>query len=228
MSEQTPAPSKRNFKRSLSGKGIIIIMLIILAFTFFLGKIISEFRWNSYLAANQPTISFKEIIRDLQAYEKKNKEFPKHLNLDVKDYNWRWAVDKQGKKPVVEETGISKTGNRAVSRFQYKNYEYLYADVGNIEIGPMAVMWAVPVWKPLTLPLYLEYTGHQDELNYYLEQWLKEKKTIFVIITDKKTFVWDGVLPPQEKGTAGLERVLEPTPDWLEKNGLKQNFVPGF
>lgn len=228
MSDQTQATSKRNFKRSLSGKGIIIIMLIILAFTFFLGKIIAEFRWNSFLAANQPTIGFKEIIRDLQAYEKKNKEFPNTLVLDPKDYNWRWAIDKEGKKPVVENSGISKTGTRPVSRFQYKNYEYMYANVGNIDVGPMAVMWAVPVWQIKSLPLFLEYTGHSDELNWYLVEWKKEKKTLFVIITDKKTFVWDGVLPPQDKGTAGLERVLEPLPDWLEKNGLRQDFVPGF
>lgn len=203
-------------------------MLAILLLLVFVGKIIAEIRWNSYLSSNQPTVSFRQIIKDLQTYEKKNKDYPERLDINTKDTNWRWALSKTGQKPLVEATGISKRGAKQVSRFQYKNYEYLYASIGNNEIGPMVVMWAVPVWKIEPIGAYLEYTGHLSELDWYIEEWKKEKQTFFVIITPDKFYVWEGVLPPQEKGTAGLERVLEPTPDWLKQNNLFQNFVQTF
>ena len=227
MSNESNQPkSNKNFNRSLSGKGIILIMLIILVSIVFIGKIIAELRWNSYLAANQPNISFKEIMKDLNDFEKKNKDYPESLNLD--ETNWRWTINPSGHKPIVEATGISKTGNRRVSRFQYKNYEYLYANVGNNESGPMVVMWGVPVWQIESLGAYLEYTGHLEELGENIADWKKKKQTFFVILTPSKHYVWEGILPPQDKGTAGLERVLEPTPDWLKGNRLFENYAENF
>lgn len=211
MSEYKAKPPK-DFGRKFSGRGILLVMFVLLILCVGATEIFRQIRWNAAMNKIEPRESWTEIAKNLRAFYKQNKRFPQTL-AEAENNRWKWAS-----APVVTKTGLSRDGVKTVSRVRFRQYEYLYAQLN----AQTAVMWAVPIWTTsYQEPWFINlYTGHNEEFPTWIDIWRKEKKTWFVVFFEKDTKIYRGVIPPQSNATAGLEANLEPSVEWLKARGL--------
>lgn len=198
----------QDFGRKLSGRKVLIVIGVLGFLTIVGVQLFKQLRWNAYLNRVEPRENFSQMIKDLRKYQKLIKELPVDLTVGVKQ-RWKWV-----KEPVVSNIGVSRHGNTLISRFRHRQYEYLYARVD----GNTAVFWAVPLWKEdYREPWWTDmYTGHNEAIKDHLNQWKKEKQTWFVVIYKDRIRAWQ-INSPTQSTTAGLEGILEPTGEWLQK-----------
>lgn len=203
----------QDFGRKLSGRKILLILAVMALIMFVAVELFKQLRWSAYLNRVEPRESFALIIKDLRKFQKRSKELPIDLSLGAKQ-KWNWAKELQ-----ISSNKISQN-EKIVTKFRHRQYEYLYARINE----NTAVLWAVPLWieiKPE--PWWIDmYTGHNEAIKNFYEQWKKEKDVWFIVLHKDRTRAWHGNFAPQPSATTGLEGFLEPTGEWLQHKSLKE------
>lgn len=213
----------KNFGRKLSGKLIIVFMVLLLIIVVALTALIGNIRFNMFLSSIEPRESFNLIVKDLREFEKNRKNFPETLDELGKEKTWTLN---DGLGPVNTRDGVTiKSSDNSVSRLRYRNYEYLYSRLANESGEPIAVLWAVPRIGAIEKPRTLEYGFNDTDITNEIAEWKRTKSVFYVIVTPSKTLVWDNPQPDLTTGTMLLNRFLEPDSEQLQNMGLKQNFA---